>query len=294
MNRQAKLLAKRIYDRLPLKPRIFKILRPMHLPPRLYRHLHFKALIDVQVNGSGFFKIMHYGYAEENELFWAGLEGCWESVSLALWRRLARNAKVVCDVGANHGVYSLVAKTVNRSAKVFAFEPVEAIFRRFRENCKLNQYDIEPIQAAVSDFDGQSVLHVPVSEHSSSASLSQEFIQSKDARTRAQPVTVVRLDTFFRQNGVPEIHLLKIDAETAESKILRGLGSLLSARPSMIIEVLSDEAGREIESIVAGVGYLFFDIDEKSKPKQRDHIARSSRLNYLLCQPAAAKELGLI
>ena len=64
--------------------------------------------------------------------------------------------------------------------------------------------------------------------------------------------------------------------------------------PKIIIEVLSDDAGREIESIVSGLDYLFFDIDEKSKPRRTAHITRSSRLNYLLCQAAAAKELSLI
>jgi len=266
----------------------------MHLPPRLYRHLHFKGSIEVGVKDSDSFKIMHYGYAEENELFWAGLEGCWESFSLDIWRRLAASAKVICDVGANHGVYSLVAKAVNRESKVLAFEPVEAIFRRFKANCELNDYDIEAVLAAVSDFDGQSVLHVPISDHSSSASLSEDFVHSKDVPTKAQPVRVVRLETFFQRSGVAEIQLLKIDAETAESRILKGLGSFLSARPSIILEVLSDDAGREVESIVSGLDYLFFDIDEKSRPKRRAHITRSSRLNYLLCQPAAAKELSLI
>jgi len=160
MHQQAKLLFKSIYNALPLKPRIFEMLRPMHLPPRLYRHLHFKGSIEVGVKDADSFKIMHYGYAEENELFWAGLEGCWESVSLDVWRRLAASARVICDVGANHGVYSLVAKAVNPGSKVYAFEPVEPIFHRFKANCELNDYDIEAVLAAVSDFDGQSVLHV--------------------------------------------------------------------------------------------------------------------------------------
>src|SRR6266404_2888748 len=208
MHHQIRLFFKSIYNALPLKPQVFEMLRPMHLPHRLYRHLHFKGLIDIDVKDSDPFKIMHYGYAEENELFWAGLEGCWESVSLDIWRRLAASAKVICDVGANHGVYSLVAKAVNRDSRVYAFEPVETILRRFKANCELNDYDIEAVLAAVSDFDGQSVLHVPVSDHSSSASLSEDFVHSKHVPTAAQPVRVVRLETFFRQNGVGEVQLL--------------------------------------------------------------------------------------
>src|SRR2546430_6630038 len=116
MHQPAKLFFKSIYSALPLKRQIFEMLRPMGLPLRLYRHLHFKGLIEVRVKGSDAFKIMHYGYAEENELFWGGLEGCWENVSLDIWRRLAASARVICDVGANHGVYSLVAKAVNRDS----------------------------------------------------------------------------------------------------------------------------------------------------------------------------------
>jgi tRNA1(Val) A37 N6-methylase TrmN6 len=42
---------------------------------------------------------------------------------LALWIKLCRQSETILDVGANTGVYALVAGAVNKKAKIFAFEP---------------------------------------------------------------------------------------------------------------------------------------------------------------------------
>ena len=72
------------YNAIPLKKAFFLILRAFHPPHSLYQHLYFKDIFTVPVEKSSF-KIMHYGFQLENDLFWCGLNGGWEKISLNLW-----------------------------------------------------------------------------------------------------------------------------------------------------------------------------------------------------------------
>ena len=60
---------------------------------------------------------------------------------LRCWASAAKGAKVVLDVGANAGIYSLAALAVQPDAFVHAFEPTPEIAARLRATAKLNQLD---------------------------------------------------------------------------------------------------------------------------------------------------------
>src|SRR4051794_4389930 len=146
-------IAKRIYAALPLKRELFVLIRRVGTPPKsIYKHLHFHGPFAVGSQKQSF-KMVHYGYQLENELFWEGLQG-WERTSLAVWSQLCRQAKTIVDIGANTGVYALLAKTENPSARVIAFEPVERVFEKLAKNCGLNGLAIQCVRKAVSDADG--------------------------------------------------------------------------------------------------------------------------------------------
>ena len=61
----------------------------------------------------------------------------------------------------------------------------------------------------------------------------------------------------------------------------------------MIIELLNDEVAARVERAVAGLGYLYFDLDEVNRPVRRDELKKSARFNYLFCQESHAKDLDL-
>ena len=60
------------------------------------------------------------------------------------------------------------------------------------------------------------------------------------------------------------------------------------------IEILESQIGENIERLIAGQGYLFFNINENEGIKQVPHIQKSDVHNYLLCQPSVAEKLGLL
>lgn len=267
---------KRLYSVIPLKREIYTLLRSVIKPDAaIYRHLHFKSAFKVRMDDGRRFWL-HNGDEIENEIFWEGLLGKWEKESLKLWIRLCEDADCIFDIGANSGVYSLVAKTVRPEAKVFAFEPHPLIFGTLTRNVIKNNYDITCIDKAVSDIDGR--LMVP----------------DYSGQSAGVMVDAVRLDTFINQNNPGKVDLLKIDVETHEPAVLEGFQYYLSRfRPAILIEILSDDIADRIHEIAGGYGYLYFNIDERGGVRQTARIQKSDYYNYLLCDKKTASRLGL-
>jgi len=47
----------------------------------------------------------------------------------------------IMDIGANTGLYAIIAAIENPTAKVYAFEPHPIIFKYLKENIKTNSLD---------------------------------------------------------------------------------------------------------------------------------------------------------
>jgi hypothetical protein len=150
---------KKLYNSLPFKKQVFQLVKLFGTPSHnIYKHLYFTGFFDVQVDNNHSFRIRHDGMEIENDIFWNGLTGGWEKLSMKLWIQLCRNAKTVLDIGANTGIYALTARAVNPDAQVFAFEPLQRVFLRLKKNNDLNNFDIVCIEKAISDKTGTAIL----------------------------------------------------------------------------------------------------------------------------------------
>lgn len=296
MTSRMKSFLKRTYDAVPLKKEIFSALKKVWHPGEdIYKHLHFKGVFDVKVDENTSFKLKHHGFLIENEIFWDGLQKGFEQVSYACWEKLARRSEVIFDIGANTGIYSLVANSINPSSTIYAFEPVKRVFEKLEENRELNNFDFISIEQGLSNYDGEAVIFDTENEHVYSVTVNKNLYAEGESVVETT-IPVKRLDTFIEENGVKKIDLMKIDVETHEPEVLEGMGKYLGEfKPAMLIEILNDEVGAGVEKLVEKNGYLFFNIDDKAGTlRQVDHIAKSDFWNYLLCSPADAKELGLV
>ncbi|MGM9506794.1 hypothetical protein ACS5NO_03675 [Larkinella sp. GY13] len=85
------------------------------------------------------------GFTLENKLFWNRVDDnfFWEKQSINLRIRLASSSEVIIDIGANTGIYSLLAKAVNPRSRVIGFEPIKRIFNWYVANSSINGFDIE-------------------------------------------------------------------------------------------------------------------------------------------------------
>jgi FkbM family methyltransferase len=291
---------KQAYLAIPLKGQLFSAMRRFYVPPeRVRRYLYFRGPFDVRA-GEAAFRVMHYGFQVETSIFWMGLTGGLEGQSLSLWLKLCAGARVVFDIGANTGVYALAAKAVNRKARVVAFEPVARVFEKLVANNRLNAFDIECRNEAVSNYDGEGcVFDLPI-EHIYSVTLNRDM-HDQSLPSVKRSVDVVKLATIIERDGLrPD--LMKLDVESHEPEVIEGLGPHLNRlRPTMIVEVWHSEEhgdlriGPRIEALLKGNGYSYYRIDEASGPVLEDHINPSGLgySNYLICVPEVARRIGI-
>lgn len=214
----------------------------LRLPAFIYKHLHFKGRFRVRINEGSFF-INHYGYCLENDLFWRGLNR-----EQRVWARLSRRAKVILDIGANTGIFSLIAKAVNPQAKIYAFEPIPRIADRFRQNCELNKFDIPCFEVAVSSLDGKGIIYDKLTENPYSSTVGWDAFPS--APSAVKEIELKKLSTFIKENNL-KVDLMKIDVDAHEFEVLQGMGEYLhSMKPAMIIEILRNK--ETIERLLKG------------------------------------------
>ncbi len=294
LNTRIKKVIKKIYKIIPFKKYLFSGLKNFYTPGKsITSHLYFDGVFKVKC-GNRKFKMKHYGYQVENMVFWYGLEKGFEKESIKLWMKLCEDAKLIFDIGANTGLYSLVAKAINPDVKVYAFEPVKRIADKLKYNVALNKYDIKVVEKAVSNSDGSAVIYDHNIEHIYSATLNKHFNYSERGSVETV-IETIKLDTFIEQNKIEEISLIKMDVETLEPEVLEGFSNYLQMyKPAMLIEVLNDEVGGRVYEQIKNLGYLFFNINESGSVKKQDMITKSEHSNFLFCNQITAKRVGLV
>ncbi len=94
---------------------------------------------------------------------------------------------------------------------------------------------------------------------------------------------------------IEKVDLIKIDVEGHEAEVLQGLGEYLHQfKPTMVIEILTDEVGAAVEKILCGTGYHYFYFDKtKASPVKVDRLRALDGYNFLVCQDEIANKLGL-
>jgi FkbM family methyltransferase len=152
---------------------------------------------------------------------------------LAYLEKVLSPGKVFIDVGANFGVYTLVAsKLVGTSGRVIAFEPTAQSFAILRQNIALNHFaNVRAFQFALAQRRGKAWLYHgwdPVGN-----SLGKDPLCGNEG----EEVQTEALDKLLEEKGIDRVHAIKIDVEGAEELVLRGaIRCLTTNRPIVIFE----------------------------------------------------------
>ncbi|HEY4348635.1 MAG TPA: FkbM family methyltransferase, partial [Gaiellaceae bacterium] len=162
--------------------------------------------------------------------------GHYEAESQAFLQAHLKPGDVVYDVGAHHGFFSVCAARLG--ATVVAFEPAAENVERIRRQARLNVARIEVVEAAVWDSDSGVALH--------SGGSSSEWTATEGGLVRS-----VTIDEFAATSRPPDF--VKIDAEGAESRVLRGATRVLERfRPTVLCECHGDPARDEVVGLLTG------------------------------------------
>ncbi|MDG7013008.1 MAG: FkbM family methyltransferase [Nitrososphaerota archaeon] len=124
---------------------------------------------------------------------------------------------VIVDIGANVGVFSILAASRFGSARVHSFEPSPKNFEMLKRNVALNHMDsvVSTYRLCVAGASGSRVLNL--SEEMVANSLYE--VHKKRGETTVRCIT---LREVLELTGAPKIDFAKIDCEGAEVEILMG------------------------------------------------------------------------
>jgi FkbM family methyltransferase len=168
-------------------------------------------------------------------------DGVWEeSVERVLTAKVGRGMHVF-EVGANVGYFTvLLAHLVGESGSVTAFEAEDRLAQFARDNIEINGFHrrARVVEVAVTDRIGEATFYTR-DRHRGGGSLIDGLEQvpwNPSDTKRAVTVPTTTLDAYIAANGVqPDV--VKIDAEGAESLILRGAEALLASGRALSMNV---------------------------------------------------------
>lgn len=188
-----------------------------------------------------------------------------ETGTVDLIRQELREGDVFCDIGANIGLYSLMAAArVGASGQVFAFEPLAANFASLVENIRLNGYAdrMTPFSLALTDAPGVFPFHYISTEPGSSGSQLHEAVDMNEASFNPL-VTEMKygtsLDDLIKAGAMRVPDVVKIDVDGNEARILRGMRGMLtgSHRPRVVSVEVNAREKDALFGIMQAQGYAF-------------------------------------
>jgi FkbM family methyltransferase len=159
-----------------------------------------------------------------------------EKTEVALAAAFLKSGMTVIDVGANVGLYSiLAAKRVAPTGSVWAFEPSAESVTRLERNLALNHCkDVCICRLALSDTRNASL---PLSSDRGFGDAYRYLCPDTpaDRRGDGELVSVTTLDAWAAENGVAQLDFLKVDIEGGEYRMFRGARAFLASNPNVVI-----------------------------------------------------------
>jgi FkbM family methyltransferase len=256
-----------------------------HVPRWFWSRWPVCGAFEIALPGGGSLKIA--GSANdwlERVQFWLGLAGD-EPETYPVFMGLARQAGLVLDIGANNGIYTLLACAAGPQTRVMAFEPVPRVHAKLAANVDANGWSgrCELRLQAAADRRGTATFHAA----SPTRSIHSGLYPDRLTTTIAVEGNLIEVEVTTVDEACTEglrVGLAKIDVEGYEDQVLKGMARVLEEhRPDLIIECTPEGPNREIEEILAPLGYHVFHIRE-SGLEPMDKITpdpRRDRRNFL-------------
>jgi FkbM family methyltransferase len=192
---------------------------------------------------------------------------------MQLWRRTLRPGDWFVDVGANVGLYTLLA--AEAGARVIAVEPDPRAVQQLTRNLQLNEFDADVHEAALADATG--VMPLVGSDGNR-----QALLVGSDRPGDGDPRRMVHVTTLDRIIGERRVAGVKIDVEGAERLVLEGAAEGLKAQRIKLLQLewnarsesTLGESREPVATILRQNGY------ELCRPDERGQLAVTEDLRY--------------
>lgn len=225
----------------------------------------------------------------EREFLTKGLYGSWEKESLKIWAELSKRSNYILDIGANTGVYSLIAKSQNSSANVYSIEPIDVNFNILTKNINKNAFDIKAEKFALSSKEGNAKMFMLKDRLNYMTSINDNRYTKHPEITKDHPVVEVDVPIktyrYLKDKyNIPKLELIKIDVEGHELEVLANMKEFIRKdKPTILVEVIGDQNAVELNSMFLDLGYRFISINENDKSSVVDNLWDNDHHNFLIC-----------
>lgn len=146
---------------------------------------------------------------------------------------------VFFDVGANTGLFSLLAAAKSEKIHVHAFDPIKLNTALLQSSIEINSLsNITVNQTCVGDYDG--IVEFSVSSDSAYSSIKDSGRKSEYKKVN---LPIITLDTYIKSNSITKIDFMKIDVEGAEMMVIEGANAAFhnNLKPKLMMIELFDK-----------------------------------------------------
>ncbi|MSV35634.1 MAG: FkbM family methyltransferase [Bryobacterales bacterium] len=192
--------------------------------------------------------------------------GDWERLEWDLIAPRLPAAGVFVDVGAHVGTYSLkAAKAVGQQGRIIAIEPNPVTAAHLRQGIAASgRNNVTVVEAAAGDRRSRLKLFAAADANTGMASFATGNARRSSGpyEERSVEVDVLPLDEMLPPLTLPRLDVLKVDAEGAETMVLRGAASSINRfHPVIVVETIDlqlrelHSSVQELEDLLHSYGY---------------------------------------
>ncbi|MGK7876202.1 MAG: FkbM family methyltransferase [Xenococcaceae cyanobacterium] len=244
-----------------------------------HRYLDFKLTPDVKIRC----------YPDSKSASAALYCGLYDYDEMNFLLRYLRPADSFLDLGANVGVYTLLAASKINAGTIYSFEALPKNYQRLVENLKINSFEqVKPYSLAISDRSG--TITFEIADGDSTARITTTEVAT------AITVPTDTLDHLLQNQLIANLTLGKIDIEGAELLALKGATWLLeNQRPRVwIIELLDADneleyEPKEVVDFLNGYEYNLYWYDAYDNQLQSISLDQKSGNNLLAIADESVK-----
>jgi FkbM family methyltransferase len=196
---------------------------------------------------------------------------------------------LILDVGANTGIFTLLAAASSSTAHVCAFEPLDTARHLLVANISCNpnirsRILVEP--TALSRTRGIMPFFETINDQglvSTSSSLERAHAISVGNHL-VREIATTTIDDWATRHAEHPIRLIKIDVEGHEHAVIEGARlTIRQQRPLIIVEILGAADFNSLNALLATDDYCDFPLSPERIGRCTDICFHANAWNHLLC-----------
>ncbi len=172
--------------------------------------------------------------------------------SILLQRRYS-GSRVIVDIGANVGIFSIYMKMNYPDSRIYCFEPVPSTFDLLQKNLEsISNTLIFPFGL----FNDNRPERIQLHSTNTGASTIKVQDKYKNNFTNSVEIELKKASAIFDELNIEKIDILKIDTEGCEVEILDSISSRLPNIDYALLEYHSEADRRKIDQLLSDF-YLY-------------------------------------